>query len=162
MNKGFLSEQKDRFMMPWNNSAFVSYFIWIIVLFGGIGIGITVFGELKSETFNSTSISKSIATTFVALVAASLVDLNLSLNIRNFPSLIINSIGVVVMSILLMVLSFNINSAWGLIPAIIGYLLAILIWILANCDNDKLSDENYLQNITNKVSKLTDSLENMD
>lgn len=162
MNKGFLNEQKERLMMPWRNSAFVSYFIWIIILFGGIGIGLTIFDEYNNCKFNINSISKSIATTFVAIIAASLADLNLSLNIKNVPSLTINSIGFFGLSILLMVLAFTIDSAWGLVPAILGYFIAIIIWVLANCDNEKLSDESYLQNIKNKVSKLSGSLDDID
>lgn len=162
MNKDFINEQLDRFKMPWKHFAFKSYFFWIIIAFGGIGIGLTIFEELRNTQTNINIISKSIATTFVAIIAASLVDLNLSYNIKNVPSLIINSIGFIAVSILLMVLSFNINGGWSLFPAILGYLLALLIWILANADNDKLSDDSYLQNISKKVKDLKTSVEDLD
>lgn len=159
MKKNFIDEQIDRFKMPWNHSAFKSYFIWIVILFGSIGIGLTIKDEINNCVINYTVISKSIATTFVALIAASLVDLNLSHNIKNVPSLIINSIGFIAISILLMILSFNIKGSWSLLPAILGYLLALLIWVLANADNEKLSDDSYMQNIVKKVKGLQDSLE---
>lgn len=160
-NKDFTKEQIERFKMPWKHFAFKSYFFWIVFAFGGIGIGLTILEEIRAFSPNVNIISKSIATTFVAIIAASLVDLNLSYNIKNVPSLIINSIGFIALSILLMILSFNINGGWSLLPAIIGYFLALLIWVLANADNDKLSDESYLVNITKKVEALKDSIEDI-
>jgi hypothetical protein len=161
MKNNFINEQAERFKTPWNQFAFKSYFFWIVIAFGGIGIGLTIKDEFNHSITNLNAVSESIATTFVAIIAASLVDLNLSFNIKNVPSLIINSVGCISISILLMILSFNIKGAWSLLPAIIGYFLALLIWILANADNEKLSDDNYLQNIAKKVQGLKDSLDDI-
>jgi hypothetical protein len=162
MNKDFINELIDRFKLPWKHFAFKSYFIWIVIMFGGIGIGLTIYEELRNSVTHVNIISKTIATTFVAIIASSLVDLNLSYNIKNVPSLIINSIGFIAVSILLLILSFNLNGNWSLLPAISGYFLALIIWILANADNDKLSDDSYLQNITKKVKELKTSLDDLD
>lgn len=162
MSKDFRNELLDRFKLPWNHFAFKSYFFWIVIAFGGIGIGLTTYEELMNPTPNINIISKAIATTFVAIIASSLVDLNLSYNFRNVPSLIINSIGFIAVSILLLVLSFNLNSSWSLLPAILGYFISLLIWILANADNDKLSDDSYLQNITKKVKDLKTSVDDLE
>ena len=162
MDITFIDEQVERFKMPWKNFAFKSYFFWIVILFGGIGIGLTIFEEIRKSSPDFNTISKSIATTFVAIIAASLVDLNLSYNIKNVPSLIINSYGFIGISILLLILSFNVKGGWSLMPAILGYIIAILIWILANADNDKLSDDSYLVNITKKVKDLKASTDDLD
>lgn len=162
MNKNFINELLDRFKLPWKHFAFKSYFFWIVIMFGGIGIGLTIYEELRNSVTHINIISKTIATTFVAIIASSLVDLNLSYNIKNIPSLIINSIGFIAVSILLLILSFNLNGNWSLLPAILGYLLALIIWILANADNDKLSDDSYLQNITRKVKDLKTSVDDLD
>lgn len=162
MNKDFINELIDRFKLPWKHFAFKSYFFWIVIAFGGIGIGLTTYEELMNVKPNVTLISKTIATTFVAIIASSLVDLNLSYNFKNVPSLIINSVGFIAVSILLLILSFNINSNWSLLPAILGYFIALFIWILANADNDKLSDDSYLQNITKKVKELKTSVDDLD
>jgi hypothetical protein len=106
-------------------------------------------------------ISKCIAATFVAIIAASLVDLNLTFNIKNIPSLIINTLTFMGMSILLLVLSFNMSGPKSLAPAILGYFLALIVWVLANSDNDKLSDDNYLQGITKKVNDLKSSVDDI-
>ena len=162
MEISFIDEQVERFKTPWKHFAFKSYFFWIVILFGGIGIGLTIFEEISKGSIDFNIISKSIATTFVAIIASSLVDLNLSYNIKNVPSLIINSVGFIAISILLLILSFNLKSGWSLLPAIFGYTIAIMIWILANADNDKLSDDSYLANITKKVKDLKSSTDDLD
>ncbi len=162
MNENFTKEQIVRFKMPWKHFAFKSYFLWIIIGFGGVGIILTIYNELNNNVVNISTISQSFATTFVGIIAASLVDLNLSYTIKNIPSLIINSIGFIAISILLLFLSFKIDGGWSLLPAVTGYFLALLIWILANADNDKLSDESYLKNITRKVQDLKSSVDDME
>lgn len=161
MDKNFIDEQIERFKTPWENIAFKSYFFWIVIGFGGIGIWLTIYEELNKSNADFTIISKCIATTFVAIIAGSLVDLNLSFNIKNIPSLIINSLAFIAVSILLLVLSFCVKGGLSLIPAILGYSLALLIWVLANSDNDKMSDDGYFQQITKKVNGLKNSTDDL-
>lgn len=139
-------ELKERFVLPWKSSAFVSYFIWIVFLFGGIGIAMTIWQELSNDSFNHNNLSKSIGTTFLGLIAASLVDLNLNYNIKNVPSFTINSYGIAGLCVVLFVISFNSDGWGGIVVSLIGYFCALAIWILANSDNDKLNDENYFYN----------------
>lgn len=161
MEEKFLAEQWKRFCNPWKNPAFKYYLFWIVFCFGSLGIGISIAQEYKNvEGFEIKKISESIATTFVALIAGSLVDLNLSFNIKNIPSLIINSIAFIGVSILLVYLSFSINGLWSLIPAVIGYLLSLVIWILANSDNEKLSDSTYYKRMIDKSNSLTKDWDN--
>jgi hypothetical protein len=153
--KTFFAELTERFKMPWKHGAFRSYFFWIVILFGGFGIMITCYKEATKPTPEIFNISRCIGTTFIAVIAASLVDLNLSFNIKNIPSLIINSIAFIAVSILLMYFSFSINSGWSLVPSILGYILSLLIWILANADNDRLSDETYYKKMLERANKLS-------
>jgi len=155
MTTGFFEEQCIRFKMPWKKSAFKSYFIWIVLLFGGLGIVFTCISEFAENTPRYYIIAQSIATTFVALTAASLVDLNLSFNIKNIPSLIINSIACFGLSLILLYFAFKLKSCWSFIPAVVGYLIGLLIWILANADNEKLSDENYYNKMYSKAAELS-------
>jgi hypothetical protein len=155
MENNFLEELYERFKMPWKHSAFKYYFFWIVLIFGSLGIAITGYGEFQSKSPIYLNIAHSIATTFIALIAASLVDLNLSFNIKNIPSLIINSIAFIGVSILLLIFSFKIKTNWSFLPAIIGYFLSILIWILANADNEKLSDETYYKKMHEQAKTLT-------
>lgn len=146
MEKKFVIELKERFLLPWSQSAFCSYFFWIVLIFGGFGIGMSVYEELNSSTVNLNNISKSIGATFLGVIAASLVDLNLNINIKNVPSFTINSFGVALFCVILFLVSFNSESWIGLICAIFGFFLALVIWVLANADNEKLNDENYFYN----------------
>lgn len=155
MNSDFFNELKDRFKMPWKHFAFKSYFFWILLMFGSLGIFITIYDVVNSKAPDCNLISQSISTTFIALIAGSLVDLNLSFTIKNIPSLIINTIATVGVSILFLFLSFKIDGALSLLPAIVGYILAILIWIIANADNEKLSDETFYKKILKKAQELT-------
>jgi hypothetical protein len=143
MDKKFLIELKERFVLPWKSSAFVSYFIWIVFLFGGISIAMTIWQEFSNDVFNFNNLSKSIGTTFMGLIAASLVDLNLNYNIKNIPSFTINSYGIAGLCVLLFIISFNSEGIAGVIFSFVGYLFALGIWVLANADNDKLNDENF-------------------
>lgn len=154
-SKHFLTEQYERFKMPWKHFAFKSYFFWIVIIFGSLGVFITLYEELTACHPDPEKISEGIATTFVALIAASLVDLNLSFNVKNIPSLIINSIAFIGLSILLLFLSFSVQSWWSLIPAIVGYVLSLLIWILANADNERLADETYYKRMMDKATELS-------
>lgn len=156
----FYAEIRQRFLMPWNQEAFKSYFIWIIIIFGGISIGFTFYDEIVvQEKFSWHTISKSIGTTFCALIAGSLVDLNLSFKIKNMPSMIINSIGIVGTSIFLLFLIFKMNSNWSILPAIIGYIISLIIWIIANADNENLSDGTYYDKIVEKAGELSQNWE---
>jgi hypothetical protein len=158
MNNTFLNEQINRFRTPWKESAFQLYFWIIVVFFGGIGIGLTIYEECFNEVFHINTISKSIATTFIGMIAGSLVDLNLSQNIKFVPSLTISTMGVAMVCTLLLLSAFKIDGFWSLLPAILGYLISMLIWILANADNNRLSDEGYLSSMKENVKKLENSL----
>jgi drug/metabolite transporter (DMT)-like permease len=161
MPKTFKQEIWERFKMPWKHSAFKAYFFWIVIVFGGLGIGITLCTELSKDSPSLSNIGQSISTTFVALIAASLVDLNLSYDFENIPSLIINSIACIALAILLLFLSFKFSNFWSLFFSIIGYILALLVWILANADNEKLADEIFYKRMMNKASKLTEDYDEL-
>ncbi|KFF11185.1 hypothetical protein [Flavobacterium hydatis] len=161
MNKNFIEEQFERFKAPWKNSAFNYYFYWIIIGFGGIGIWLTIYEESNKSNLDVTVISKCIATTAIAIISASLVDLNLSFNLKNVPSLIINSIAFFGISIFLLILSFNVTGSYSLIAAVPGYLIALLIWVLANSDNGKLSDESYFNQMTDKVKEMKNAVNDL-
>lgn len=155
MSESFNNEVINRFKLPWKNSAFKYYFFWIVCAFGGLGFLLSLFSEFNSETPVYYNISRSISSTFIALIAASLVDLQLSFNIKNIPSLIINSIACIAVSLLLLYFSFSIKNNWSLIPALLGYGLGLFVWILANADNENLSDEIFYKKMLSKAQELS-------
>ena len=149
MYKPFIEEIIERYKLPWKFFAFNSYFIIIVIGFGGLGVFVKIC-EIFSSTTPGYDVAKDMATYSVAIIAASLVDLNLSLNIQSKPSLTINSFAVGAISILLMYLSYNINSYWALLPGLLGILIALSVWILANADNENLSDSIYYEKMRGK------------
>src|ERR1700733_7959079 len=89
MNKKFHIEFKEKFLAPWSWS-FIGYLI-IFVFLGGLGVFFTIHDVYKDNWKDSYKIAESIATFFVAIIATSCIDLNLSKNIVNRLSFIIYS-----------------------------------------------------------------------
>lgn len=150
MHKPFIQEIIERFKLPWDFFAFKSYFLLVIIGFGGLGVFIKIYELCKASSGNGYVIAQDMSTYAIAIIAASSVDLNLSLNINSKPSLTIMSISLIGVAILLMVLCFNIDSYWALLPAIGVVLIALLVWILANADNENLSDSTYYDKMRGK------------
>lgn len=130
-------------MMPWRYSAFVSYFVFIVIFFGGCGVFISIWDSYKSCWYEKYKIAQNIATYFMAIIAASVVDLNLSTSIKNIASLIINSIALLGIAFLLFLLTYSTKSSFAFLPAISGLIISLCVWILANADNEKLSDQSF-------------------
>ncbi|RYU91351.1 hypothetical protein EWM62_05265 [Mucilaginibacter terrigena] len=150
METSFLQELYTRFKQPWSQSAFISYFILLVLLAGGFGVIISITECYHGNWDKPEIISKSMATYFVAVIGSSIVDLNLSYNIKNVPSWQINSTGAVLISALLFYLSYNLNGWLSILPAFFGVLLAISIWVLANADNERLNDSAFFQKMRGK------------
>lgn len=154
-NENFFKKLCTKFKLPWKCTAFILYFIFIIVLFGGVSIIATIYEEFCKESFNFSTLSRSIATTASAIVAASLVELNLSYNIKFMPSLTIITISIVGVSFALFLWVFNISSGWSLLPAILSYAICLFVWIIANSENEKLCDETYYKRMLKDSRELS-------
>ncbi|MBY0425658.1 MAG: hypothetical protein K2Q22_08490 [Cytophagales bacterium] len=142
MNKNFIDEIVERFKKPWN-SAFLGYFILIIIIFGGFGILFALYDVLNNEVDDGVLVAQNIATYFMAILASSIIDLNLSWSILNRVSTLLYSFLFFIVGLLLMWLTYKIQSDIAFIPAIIGCIISWIVWILANADNEKLNDENF-------------------
>ena len=139
----FFQEMWFKLTIPWKFIAFNSYFIWIILLFGGFGIFTTIYMECTSSCAQYYKIAQSMATFFIAIIAASLVDINLSYTVKNVPSLMINTIALVGVAFTLALITFKIQDNRAFLPASIGYLISLLVWVLANAENEKLRDKTF-------------------
>lgn len=143
MEMNFFQEVWLRFQMPWKQGAFVGYFIFIVVLFGGVGVLASIHDVYQDGWKDCFRIAQNVGTYFMAIIAASVVDLNLSLSIKNFASLIIYSIVALAVSLVLFYWSYTANSNVAFVPACLGLVLGLVVWILANADNDKLNDSSF-------------------
>jgi hypothetical protein len=86
----------------------------------------------------------------MAILASSIIDLNISWEIQNRVSFLIYSFLVFVIGVLILVWTYSLSTDYAFIPALLGCTLSWLIWILANADNEKLSDENFYKNMRGK------------
>lgn len=148
----FFTECWVRFKKPWCNS-FSAYFIFIIVLFSAGGVFFALFSSTETN-IKIYSIASNMSTYFIALIIPAVIDIFLSFGkLRNKVSFIIYMIVILVLCGILLWLSNTVNNYFVLIPAIIGILLSWFFWVIANSDNDNLSDYSYDQKIKDEIAK---------
>jgi len=146
MERNFFQEIGHRLTRPWN-SAFFGYFFLIVVVFAGFGVAYSIFAAIKSPLANGNIVAQNLATYFMAILASSIVDLNISWEIENRVSFLIYSILVFVLGVFILIWTYSLDTYFAFLPAIIGCLISWLTWILANAYNEKLSDENFYNNM---------------
>lgn len=149
MEKNFLQEIYHRLTRPWN-SAFLGYFILIVIVFAGFGVAFSYFAAIKSPQDDGILVAQNLATYFMAILATAVIDLNISWEIQNRVSFFIYSILIFVVGLLILLWTYSLSTDFAFVPAIIGCILAWVVWILANAFNEKLSDENFYNNMRGK------------
>lgn len=149
MKRKFFQEICDRLSKPWN-SAFFGYFFLIVIVFAGFGVFYSFFNALHSPSGEAVIVAQNLATYFMAILAASVIDLNISWEIENRVSFLLYSVIILVVGILLLIWTYSMNSGFAFVPSILGCLLSWFIWIIANADNEKLSDENFYNKMRGK------------
>lgn len=150
----FFEEIKIRFTKPWNQPAFVGYFILSIIL-ALIAIAAPLV-DISEKYYQA--ISASMGTFFIASIVSSTIDLNLSFRTRNKASFSVYTILTLIISILLFTIIFFLKEGWRLIPAIFGFLIAMFVWIIANSEKDILNDEKVIE----KTKESFDAINNYD
>lgn len=151
MGDNIYSELLHRFKMPWCNS-FAMYFIIVIVLFGSVGVWLPL---LKESPFSVESLAINIITYACALIIPAAVSIILSMkDYKNKISLVL-----FIVAILLAVAFFVGYSVFkgNLCTSIICCILSLLFWVIANCDNEQLSDDKYNKSIKSNSNKLSEN-----
>jgi len=146
----FWQELKGRYRSAWC-PAFEGYFWGYIVLFAIINVLFTI---LFSESFDIKMISASISTYFFGLIAASSIEINLSLSTKNKASFSIYSGVFYSIGFLLLIFTIKLPTYWSLIPAVIGFSLSLFMWIVGNSDNPKLNDETYREKVEQSRTRV--------
>ena len=147
----FISELKDRLRTPWNWSFFG--YLFIVLFFGGIGIAFEAYEAYYSVNDDGYKIAQSISIFFIAVLATSFVDLNLSPKIYNKISFLIYSFIFYGFGVLLLFLSYQKKTDISFIPATMGLILTIFVWVLANADDKKFDEENFSERIKKPSSE---------
>lgn len=142
MWKGFFKEIRERFKEPLSQPPFIGYFLLSIVV-GLLGVYFTLGNILTNSLDDGHELGPSIATYFIAILATSFVDLNLSSKIKHRKSFLVFSLLILLVGIALLVFSNLINSDWSIAPSIFGLFLAWFLWIIANSEDKKFQEESF-------------------
>lgn len=145
MERNFFQEILYRLRRPWN-TAFSGYFILIVIVFGGFGVPYSFFTAINSPEDDGIIVAQNMATYFMAVLASSVVDLNLSWGIENRVSFLVYSFLIFIGGFIILLWTYSVHTDWAFIPAALGCLICWIVWVLANSDNEKLSDENFFYN----------------
>jgi hypothetical protein len=149
----FFKEIRDRAKLqvyPFNDLYF-SYLFFFVFLIGGVGIWITLFQELDNKVFNHTNFILNIGTYYLVLLTTSYIDITTNEKIINKKSLQIYSFILLLVIIGVFSLSFYLPQKFSILMAIFGLFLALFIWHIANCDNEKFMDESYMARIKSEA-----------
>ncbi|MFY7732397.1 MAG: hypothetical protein ACOVSR_02860 [Bacteroidia bacterium] len=149
----FFKEIKNRAKLqffPFNDLYF-TYLFFFVLLIGGVGIWITLIQELNKKEFNHTSIILNIGTYYLALLTTSYIDITTNEKIVNKKSLQIYSFVYLFIIIGVFSLSFFLPQNYSIAMAILGLLLALFVWHVANCDNEKFMDESYMARVKSEA-----------
>lgn len=153
----FWQELVRRYRSAWC-PAFNGYFWGYIVLFAVINV---FFSVLFDQNYNHKTIATSLSTYFFGLIAASSIEINLSLSTKNKASFSIYSGIFYIVGILLLILTYKISSGWSLVPAMIGFVLSLIMWIIGNSDNSKLNDEAYREALDKSREQLNSGADDL-
>jgi hypothetical protein len=148
-NNSFWSEVKDKLTTPWKQSVFIGLFILLLLL---VAIAVIV-PLLKISSGYIQSISISLSTFFIATIVASTIDLQLSYSFLNRASLIVYAILSLLIVLILFALSVLLSGSISLLPAISGFIISIIIWIIANADKDISSDKKHQQKMIQSIKQ---------
>jgi drug/metabolite transporter (DMT)-like permease len=149
MERNFIQELQHRLTRPWN-SAFLGYFILIVIVFAGFGVGYSFYAAFQSSKPNLIPVAQNVATYFMAVLASSVIDLNLSWELENRVSFLIYSFILFIGGVVILIWTYSVNNISAFVPAVLGCILSWIVWILANAYNEKLSDENFYNNMRGK------------
>lgn len=144
----FLNEVISKIKKPWS-SQFIGYLL-IVTVFGGIGVFFTAFEVYSNDWIDSFKIAESISVFFVAIIATSFIDLNLSPKVYNRIAFLIYSFIFYGFAVFLLWLTYTLKASSAFIPACIGLFFSLLVWVLANAENEKFSEENFYDNMRGK------------
>jgi len=102
------------------------------------------------STLNNKNIISNIASYFIALLATASVELVLAKNedkILN-NTMTIFGFGCLAIGVFLFLISINTDVIYGYIAAVAGVIFSWLIWWISNSENSNLTNEEYLNQMT--------------
>ena len=148
MDENIYSELYHRFKKPWCNS-FALYLIFVVGVLGGTGIWLPLF---KKGPFSIEEFAINIITYSCALIVPAAVNIFVTIkNYKNIVSLVIITLVLVASVIFCVAYSVFNDALW---TSIICCVLSLILWVIANSDNEQLLDDSFRQDIKDKSEKL--------
>lgn len=148
----------ERAKKPTGHPEFILYFIFIIIGIGLAGVFIAIEIEIRKtfagyETITHSNITMSFATYFIALLTSASADLILSSNEEN-RSFKIVGVCAVLFGVGLFWLTQVLDEKWSYAPALLGSILALAAWWLANAENPNLTPKKEPEDATPSGNEL--------
>lgn len=150
MNENLLQELLSRLTKPWRKSGFGLYFVVVVILFGGIGIWLSIFRGGENVLSN---VSDNMFTYSIALFVPAFISIVLPpmLNMKHKLSWVVMIFLMLFIEIVLVVWSERMKDC--ILPAIISTLFSWVFWVIANCENPSLWDKSYDKTIKDGEAK---------
>lgn len=138
-----------RFKRPWCIS-FTIYFIFIIVILGGLGVIISIFDSRSDLNV----IALNLGTYSFAVLVPAVISVLLSfLELKNKVSAIL----LCVASILLCVFLLFLSSYGYVLAASLSTIIAWFFWVISNSENELLNDISFDKSISKNVRRHEES-----
>lgn len=144
LKKTIFGEFWEKLTKPWVTS-FTSYFICYVVFIGGLGVIASLLNYLSSkETNSSWSITENLITYSLALAIPSIVPILLTNHNSNYKSslAVLAPFICIIVPIALTFFSYYCAISW---PAYVCVIIALIIWVISQSDNEILNDETYAE-----------------
>ena len=140
MDENLLRELLNRLTKPWSKSGFGIYFAVVIVLFGGMGIWLSIYRGGDNVWSN---VSDNMFTYSIALFVPAFISIVLPpmLKFKHKLSWVVMIFLMLFVEIVLVVWSERMKGC--IIPAIISTLFSWAFWVIANSENPSLWDKSY-------------------
>lgn len=140
MKDNLWRELFNRLTRPWSKSGFGLYFVVVIILFGGIGIWLSIFRGGDDVMSN---VSDNMFTYSIALFVPAFISIVLPpmLDFKHKLSWVVMIFLMLFIEVVLVIWSENVKGC--LFPAIISTLFSWVFWVIANCENPSLWDRSY-------------------
>lgn len=150
MDENLLQELLSRLTKPWRKSGFGFYFVVVVILFGGIGIWLSIYRGGENVLSN---VSDNMFTYSIALFVPAFISIVLPpmFNLKHKLSWVVLIFLMLFVEIVLVVWSERMKDC--ILPAIISTLLSWAFWVIANCDNPSLWDKSYDKTIKDGEAK---------
>lgn len=149
MDESFLKELYKRLSSP-KSKSFYWYLILFVFAIGGAGMWIPFLKDIGNGV---NCLPDNLITFSVAIIGPSLFSLSLSfLEFKNKSSLYLFIFTILIVDIILLLIFYR---EMPLLPGILFVIEATLLWIVVNCDNRKLNDRAFNEDVENKVKQLS-------